>query len=42
MVKAGDIVGTTLDDWYVVPAGMLGRFPATLIGVGEDKEPLKC
>jgi len=42
VVKAGDIVGTTLEDWYVVPAGVLGRFSATLIGVGEDEVPLKC
>ncbi len=42
MVKTGNIIGTTLDDWYVVPAGVLGRFPGTLIGVGEDEVPLKC
>lgn len=42
MVKAGDIVSTTLDDRYVVSACVPRLFLATLIGVGEDKVPLKC
>ena len=40
MVKASDIVCTTLDDWNVVPAGVPRRFLATLVGISEDEASL--
>jgi len=42
VVKAGDIVGTTLNDWYVVSACVPMLFLATLVGLGEDEVSLKC
>jgi hypothetical protein len=40
VVKAGDIVCTTLDDWNVVPAGVPRRYLATLVGISEDEASL--
>lgn len=44
MVRAGDVyvVGNTLCDWFMVQAGVLRRFLAKLLGVGEEEVELEC
>jgi hypothetical protein len=44
VVRAGDeyVVGTVLDDWYVVSAGAVRRFLAKLLNVKEEDVSLKC
>jgi hypothetical protein len=36
------VVGTVLDDWYVVPDAVLRRFLAKLLNVKEEDISLKC
>jgi hypothetical protein len=44
VVWTGDeyVVGTVLDDWFVVPEAALRRFLAKLLNVGEEDVSLKC
>jgi len=44
VVKVGDVyvVGTVLDDWYVVPAHAVRRLLAKLLNVKEEDISLKC
>jgi len=44
VVRAGDVyvVGTVLDDWYVVSVEAVRRFLAKLLNVGEEDISLKC
>jgi hypothetical protein len=44
VVKVGDmyVVGTVLDNWYVVPDAVLRRFLAKLLNVEEEDVSLKC
>jgi hypothetical protein len=36
------VVGTVLDDWFVVPAEAVKRFLARLLNVREEDISLKC
>jgi len=36
------VVGTVLDDWFVVPAEAVRRFLAKLLNVKEEEVSLKC
>ncbi len=38
----GYVVGTVLDDWFVVPAEAVKRFLAKLLNVEEEDISLKC
>jgi hypothetical protein len=44
VVRAGDVyvVGTVLDDWFVVSVEAVRRFLAKLLNVGEEDISLKC
>jgi hypothetical protein len=44
VVKVGDVyvVGTVLDDWFVVPAHAVRRLLAKLLKVKEEDISLKC
>jgi len=44
VVRAGDayVVGTALDDWYMVPVEAVRRFLAKLLNVKEEDVSLKC
>ena len=44
VVKTGDVyvVGTALDDWFVVPVEAVRRFLAKLLNAGEQDISLKC
>jgi hypothetical protein len=44
VVEAGDVyvVGTMLDDWYVMPPHAVRRFLAKLLKVKEEDVSLKC
>jgi len=44
VVRAGDVyvVGTVLDDWFVVSMEAVRRFLAKLLNVGEEDVSLKC
>ena len=44
VVKVGDVyvVGTALDDWYVVPVDAVKRFLARWFNVGEEDISLEC
>ena len=44
VVRSGDVyvVGDTLSDWFMVPAGVLRRLLAKLLGVDEEEMELKC
>ncbi len=44
VVKTGDVyvVGTALDDWFVVPVGAVRRFLAKWFNVGEEEVSLEC
>jgi len=44
VVKVGDeyVVGTVLDDWYVVPDDAVRRFLARWFNVGEEEVSLEC
>ena len=44
VVKVGDeyVVGTVLDDWFVVPVEAVRRFLARWFNVGEEEVSLEC
>jgi hypothetical protein len=44
VVKVGDVyvVGTALDDWFVVSVDAVKRFLAKLLNVGEEDISLEC
>jgi hypothetical protein len=44
VVKVGDVyvVGTVLDDWYVVPDAVLRRFLARWFNASEEDISLEC
>jgi hypothetical protein len=44
VVKAGGVyvVGTALDDWFVVPAHAVRRLLAELLNAAEEDISLKC
>jgi len=44
VVKVGDVyvVGTVLDDWYVVPVHTVRRLLAKLLNVDEEEVSLEC
>ena len=44
VVKVGDVyvVGTVLDDWFMVPEAALRRFMARLLNVSEEEVSLEC
>jgi hypothetical protein len=44
VVRVGDVyvVGTVLDDWYVVPVHAVRRLLAKLLNVDEEEVSLEC
>jgi hypothetical protein len=44
VAKFGDvyIVGTVLDDWFMVPEAALRRFMARLLNASEEEVSLSC
>jgi len=44
VVRVGDVyvVGTVLDDWYVVPVHAVRRLLAKLLNVKEEEVSLEC
>jgi len=44
VARFGDVyvVGTALDDWFMVPEAALRRFMARLLNVSEEEVSLEC
>jgi len=44
VARFGDVyvVGTALDDWFMVPEATLRRFMAKLLNVSEEEVSLEC